>query len=150
MWREAFHCRCLICDKGSFSRSYSCCSLPPFFFSSSLFLLFFSASSILPLINFIICLYSTAFDSKRYVSRGKRCRRVVSPRARFFARTRTFSRINATRHARLSRRRGINAPGDGCFDSRYWNSIDGEKILIISTPFLSALWRRRRRLENAL
>lgn len=64
---------------------------------------------------------------KHYVTR-KTLRGNASSRTRFFART----RINAIRHAQLSLRRGINAPGDGCFDSRYWNSIDGEEILIIS------------------
>lgn len=73
----------------------------------------------------------------RHVSDGARARRRdfswrenVRGLLQFSTRV-TFSVVN-----------GINAsfPGrrDVCFDSRYWNSIDGEKILIISSPVLSA------------
>lgn len=52
------------------------------------------------------------------------------------------SRITAIQHAHnFSVVNGINVPPgrcDGCFDSRYWNSIDGEKILIISPVSLCA------------
>lgn len=105
-----------------------------FFFLSSLFLrsrLFLPALSALPFIDCIFCLLYNTYSAWNITSRGRHCATTLRL-GRDFSRERERSRINAIRHAQLSLRRGINAPGDGCFDSRYWNSIDGEEILIIS------------------